>query len=133
MGTEFIDQEPTTRNVVFDNNVSFTDPVYEGAGEISLKRGAYGKHSAFIVLRAGKHSIHTYMTREQMRHLAIVLNDLLAGNDCGYYTSHWPSDDWDQERDRLPNWINSFEDYMVYKFGPSQTVITQYPPEGLDE
>lgn len=133
MGTEFIDQEPTTRNVVFDNNVSFTDPVYEGAGEISLKRGAYGKHSAFIVLRAGKHSIHTYMTREQMRHLAITLNDLLAGNDCGYYTSHWPSDDWDQERDRLPNWINSFEDYMVYKFGPSQTVITQYPPEGLDE
>ena len=114
MGTEFIDQEPTTRNVVFDYNKSFTDPVYKGTGEITLKRGAYGKHSAFIVLRAGKHSIHTYMTREQMRHLAIVLNDLLAGDDGGYYGSHWPSDDWDQERDGIPDWVKTFEDYMAY-------------------
>ena len=96
MGTEFIDQEDTTRNVVFDDDVSFIRPVYEGKGDISLKRGAYGPHRAFIAIDAGKHSIHTYMTREQMRHLAIVLNDLLAGNDCGYYTSHWPSDDWEE-------------------------------------
>ena len=114
MGTEFIDQEPTTRNVVFDYNESYSDAVYKGTGEITLKRGAYGTHSAFIVLRAGKHSIHTYMTREQMRHLAIVLNDLLAGDDHGYYTSHWPADDWDQERDGIPDWVKTFEDYMAY-------------------
>ena len=117
MGTEFIDQEPTTRNVVFDYNKSFTDPVYKGTGEITLKRGAYGKHSAFIVLRAGRHSIHTYMTREQMRHLSIVLNDLLAGDDGGYYGSHWPSDDWEQERDGIPDHIKTLEDYLEYKFG----------------
>lgn len=116
MGTEFIDQEPTTRNVVFDNNVSFTDPVYKGAGEITLKRGAYGKHSAFIVLRAGKHSIHTYMTREQMRHLAITLNDLLAGNDCGYYTSHWPSDDYEYDPEAPENKARNLDEYMALMF-----------------
>ena len=114
MGTEFIDQEGTTRNVVFDRNVSFTDPVFKGHGYITLKRGAYGPHRAFIAIDAGKHSIHTYMTREQMRHLAITLNDLLAGDDDGYYTSHWPSDDWNQERDGIPGHINSLEDYMEY-------------------
>jgi len=119
VGTEFIDQEPTTRNVVFDNNVSFTDPVYKGTGEISLKRGAYGTHKAFIALDAGKYSIQTYMTVEQMEHLAKVLNDLLAYNDRGfihegYYSSHWPADDWDQERDGIPDWVKTLPDYLEY-------------------
>ena len=96
MGTEFIDQEDTTRNVVFDDDVSFIRPVDEGKGDISLKWGAYGIHQAFIAISAGKHSIHTYMTREQMRHLAIVLNDLLTGHGTNSYPSHWPSDNWEE-------------------------------------
>ena len=114
MGTEFIDNEFTSRNVVFDFKESYSDPVYKGHGQITLKRGAYGTHSAFIVLRAGNHSIHTYMTREQMRHLAITLNDLLAGDDGGYHLSHWPADDWDQERDGMPDWVKTLEDYLEY-------------------
>jgi len=114
VGTEFIDQEDTTRNVVFNRTVSFTDPVYKGHGKITLKRGAYGKHQAFIAIDAGATSIHTYMTREQMRHLAIVLNDLLAGDERGYYPSHWPSDDWDQERDGIPDHITTLEDYLEW-------------------
>ena len=114
MGTEFIDQEDTTRNVVFNRTISYTDPVYKGHGSITLKRGAYGKHQAFIALDAGKYSIQTYMTVEQMEHLAKVLNDLLSYNDSGYYSSHWPSDDWDQEKDGLPDHIKTLEDYLEY-------------------
>ena len=119
MGTEFIDQERTTRNAVYDQSVSFVDPVYNGEGEISLKRGLYGTHQATLGLRAGGKAIYTYLTRQQIRHLIIVMTDLLSGDDCGYYYREWPSDDYEHDPEAPEFKARNLAEYMALMF-PSE-------------
>ena len=99
MGTEFIEQADVRvalynwRRQVADEK-PMHDPVFNGRGELCLKRGIYHPHMAFIAINAGNDHVHAFLTPKQVKALISSLQAMFDQDYCVYNTE-WPADEED--------------------------------------
>ena len=99
MGTEFIEEADVKvalynwRRQVADEK-PMHDPVFNGRGELYLKRGVYRPHMAFIGINAGNDHVHAFLTPKQVKKLIQSLQAMFNQDYCVYNTE-WPADEED--------------------------------------